>query len=424
MSTTTLLAAWVSTVLAAQIGPTDLTGDTQVLTRFSPVYGADYEPKSEYDGVGFQMLKEVPTGDDISRLAAELNVDELETRLDKLPASSSLELSPWPGSYWPTARDGINVRWNGAELSPAEKYAIAFGLDINTFLEGISKKNGVLSKSGNKACTTDEDCKSVGEGVACGIRQGEPSGRCIPLWFGICHAWAPAALLEPEPKCPVTINNVTFDRVDIKALITQTYDGAELPMFFGGNRYHGPSQIAMEDGRPSDPKYRDLNPGFLHIAMANMLGIHKRGFIIDKSADNEVWNQPVRRYNVLQKAPITSEQAGALLNKPKYPYNDHAAQLVHVKTQFDWIKEAFEDVAYVETGKVDNEMEGEEYEYILELDDAGKIVGGEWINAAITKHPDFLWFPTKRPAQDLVTDVNLSIANVRQLLLKSLASTC
>ena len=32
-------------------------------------------------------------------------------------------------------------------------------------------------------------------GESCSMREGQTSGRCIPTWWGICHAWAPAAIL-------------------------------------------------------------------------------------------------------------------------------------------------------------------------------------------------------------------------------------
>src|SRR5437764_1451237 len=38
----------------------------------------------------------------------------LEYRLDVLPAQGQAKVIPWTGSYWPTANDDINYRWDGA----------------------------------------------------------------------------------------------------------------------------------------------------------------------------------------------------------------------------------------------------------------------------------------------------------------------
>jgi hypothetical protein len=60
------------------------------------------------------------------------------------------------------------------------------------------------------------------------------------------------------------------------------------------------------------------------------------------------------------------------------------------------------------------------YHYLLELNEAGEILGGEWILGTnehpewgVSKQPDFLWFSTG-PATDY--GVPLDIANIRKLL--------
>src|SRR5687768_12153846 len=43
-----------------------------------------------------------------------------------LPLQGTSSNEAWPSTYWPTYEDSINTRWNGTELSPAEKYDRAF----------------------------------------------------------------------------------------------------------------------------------------------------------------------------------------------------------------------------------------------------------------------------------------------------------
>ena len=46
----------------------------------------------------------------------------------------------------------------------------------------------------------------------------------IAGWWGTCHAWTPASQLVPEPQHSVTVNGVTFEVGDIKALTQNAFD--------------------------------------------------------------------------------------------------------------------------------------------------------------------------------------------------------
>ena len=48
-------------------------------------------------------------------------------------------------------------------------------------------------------CTTDAEC-AADKGSVCAKRAGQTAGTCSETWFGICHAWSPAALME-KPSC-------------------------------------------------------------------------------------------------------------------------------------------------------------------------------------------------------------------------------
>ena len=146
----------------------------------------------------------------------------LEYRLDQLPMEGEANNVPWAGSYWPVYEDSINRRWDGEDSkSPSEKYGEAFG--IENVEDKVSKNHGIENFSSRKACEENSDCSEPGEGK-CAKRRGQESGTCIPTWWGICHAWAPVAIMEPEPKHPVTRNGVTFKVNDIKALVTLVYN--------------------------------------------------------------------------------------------------------------------------------------------------------------------------------------------------------
>jgi hypothetical protein len=404
-------------------------GDTAELTHSHPAFGGRIHGKvvkpavlTEQNNKAVRDLEEEMT--DIERLEAYFG-SPMETNFNELQASyssGSCEVLPWSGDYWPTYKDGINAIWKDGDASPAEKYATAFGIDVDAFKDGISLSTGVLSESYTE-CIVDSDCDVLGDGSVCGIRDGESGGYCIPTWHGICHAWAAAALYEAEPKCDVVKNNVTFHSVDMKALISQLYDGAAIDVVFTGARFNGPDSPEEMDeyGRYVDAARADINPAFFHIAAANALGKHQKTFIVDVSSDSQVWNQPVQIYEVLE-AKIVDPSALSLeyFNTATYPFNDDMSFLAKCTMRLTWTAESIEDGALTTTGRIEAYTVYEDYEYCLELDANYTIVGGEWLDSSCKSHPDFLWFPADKPTDDTVTDTGISYADLLDLIEQSL----
>eukprot|EP00644_Phytophthora_capsici_P003184 jgi/Phyca11/5713/fgenesh1_pm.PHYCAscaffold_7_\ len=315
------------------------------------------------------------------------------TTLKEQYSSASVPTTPWPGSYWPTYQDGINVIWKTGDVSASEKYAIAFGLDPTDFMNKISAKTGIDSRSSSTKCTADTDCTYRNDGSVCAKRKGVESGYCVPTWYGICHAWAPAALLEAEPQCDVVKNNQTFHVLDIKALMTDVYDGSSISTVFTGARFNGPDIPEEMDayGRYISAPRRDLGPGFFHIAITNILGKHKKPFILDVTAGSQVWNQPVRSYQVQTMELVDANEASQkYFGVSPYPFNSEMVFLAYVKTTVSWIVEAYADGPLVSSGQVDAYTVSNDYQYVLELDANYAVIGGEWVEGSKTDHPDFL----------------------------------
>ncbi|KAL4168844.1 hypothetical protein KRP22_012234 [Phytophthora ramorum] len=229
-------------------------------------------------------------------------------------------------------------------------------------------------------------------------------------------------MLEDEPQCAVTHNGVTFQPMDLKALLSDIYDGATVSTVFTGTRYNGGTDTTDEYGRHSSDSYRDLNPAYFHIAAANLLGNLNATFIADVTAGSEVWNQPVRGFKVYEQTAMSLEDAAqTFYGLEEYPWNAAAKSIVYVKTRLSWIFETYTDGPLVSSGKVDSYTTGAYYYYLLEMDDAGAIIGGEWVYDSDDDHPDFIWFPKAKPAASTVTSIGLSYADVTMLLEKSVA---
>lgn len=244
--------------------------------------------------------------------------DELEYNVDALPSEGEATQVPWPSSYWPVYEDSINYKWDGADsLSPAAKYGEAFGID--DFEDQVSEHHGIDKQSSRTECESNSDCNSA-IAESCAKREGSEEGYCIPTWWGICHAWAPVAILEPEPQQPVTRNGVEFKVNDIKAIATLAYNRSRSKFVsLRCNEDDSEDEIEYDEyQRPTgdDEECRDTNPGTYHVLLANFLGIKGESFVEDRTFDDQVWNQPLRGYRVTQMEPVTVDRAHELIGVP------------------------------------------------------------------------------------------------------------
>ncbi len=274
--------------------------------------------------------------------------DGLEYRLNELPLEGEATNVPWASSYWPVYQDSLNHRWQGADsLSTAAKYGEAFG--VEGIEDKVSRHHGIDKYKSRTACKTDDECNSdLAE--ACAKRHGAEGGFCIPTWWGICHAWAPAAILHPEPLRPVTRNGVTFEINDIKALVTLMNDKAAY-RFVSLRCDASESQGEIEYDqwqRPTgaDKACKDTNPGTYHVLLTNYLGLQGQSFVEDRTFDAEVWNQPLRGYRITEMTEVTAQQANQLVGvqpEGEFAPAEHSAEGTLAKDA--WHHEAAYDVA-------------------------------------------------------------------------------
>ena len=448
----------------------------------------------------------------------------LEYNFAKLPTAGEAANIPWAGNYWPVYQDSINDKWDGANSqSPSAKYGQAFG--VTGIEDAVSKAHGIDAQTSRKACTTNADCTSLKDGSKCAMRPGKDSGRCIPTWWGICHAWAPAAILVAEPKYPVTLNGVDFKVQDVKALVTLAHNSTNTK--FVSLRcdldLEAGSEIHFDDyGRPTgdSKECADTNAATLHILLANYLGVQKQSFVEDRTFDDEVWNQPIRGCKVLAQKDVTALEANKLIGvgpqggvttkktgsvakdawalegsvdvkagetltvsmkgtgdadlyvrfgaeptaqaydcRPykestvescsltvpasatkafigvngyaatsefeltivaggavpsTYVFNPQAVKFVSVKTEVSYISESPASTDGHLGATIDQYTHKDTYEYVLELDTNGKIIGGEWVGDSKTSHPDFLWLPLSVGSQS-VAGGKITYAKVKQI---------
>jgi hypothetical protein len=196
-------------------------------------------------------------------------------------------------------------------------------------------------------------------------------------WFGICHGWAPAALLFAEPKAVVVTSPsgqaIPFGASDVKALLS-LYTGqfAQVETKFLASRCD--KDITNDPQAAMSPECRDTNAGAFHLVLANLLGIKKQGFVADVTRDRAVWNQPVSGF----RSTIVSDQMGRSPGAALRTVREVVVQtemFYGVEVQAQW-----------NSGVTMSRSTA--YNYRLEIGVLGEIVGGEWLG---DERPDFLW---------------------------------
>ena len=155
-----------------------------------------------------------------------------------------------------------------------------------------------------------------------------------------------------------------------------------------------------------DPTCSDTNAGAFHIVMANQLGARSQAFMIDKTRDAEIWNQPVYKYeSEVVNHRLANEKAakGTVMMvevKTKLYYADDTdygwtfwnptlAGLFNLQEYFTGFLEEYKKYQEMLIHEGDETAESEypehvishaNYHYYLELDQNHNIIGGQWIS--------------------------------------------
>jgi hypothetical protein len=350
---------------------------------------------------------------------------------DRYPNALASTPVAWADTYWPSSQGSHNHRWMGASVkSPLEKYDAAFnnaaGCDTqptriygsgakaawDTYyncagpaakwqlksFQGISKMHDGIDNNGDGA--VDDYGSDHSKGVD-GI-QG---------WWGTCHAWAPAALMMPEPQHAVTLNGQRFEIADIKALTQNIFDRTSAVML--GGRCNN-EEINHDVNGSANDECSDVNPGALHVILTNFLGLRQAPLVEDRTANYEVWNQPVLGYEVTKQAEISKTAANACVGNTTagstWTYNTKAKKLYEVRATVTYLSESGAEATPVGW---ENNTSTDTYHYILELNADGKVVGGRYCTDSTNTHIDFLWSPT---GSNSPSNPNVDATKVKQLI--------
>jgi hypothetical protein len=343
---------------------------------------------------------------------------KMNHNLKELPEAAALkdERLGWSESYWPSNLGGIAFRWNSTNPMPF-KYESPKKEELLALKSQPAKLEALLSTLSPAELydiSQDDFGYSLTKKV---LKTYSPKDL---WWEGICHGWSQAAANFPEPDKNVVISKkngiaVPFGSSDVKGLLAmhEAFNAEGLYTRIGDRcAVEGkvPGEAFPEDGNvpyPSEAdansrKCADTNAGAFHIVLASMIGINSQGFVADVDRFNDVWNQPVKSYESVihwdRELPVTPADVKKGIDKrvpvsTKMIYGD--------ELEFYSPELASEGViGFVSKDPVTGttaQTEGtKQYEYILELDSFGNIVGGEWISLT---RPDMIWMKVPKDKQ-------------------------
>ncbi|MCA2961521.1 MAG: hypothetical protein IOD12_14820, partial [Silvanigrellales bacterium] len=280
----------------------------------------------------------------------------------ELPMEGKVAHPPFSGHSWKERQGGIAYRWLSG--TRAWDYTPPSADQVKGFseaqLRGLSpaEKLDLLTGRGEFPTVFSERERNDANGLS---------------WYGLCHGWALSAALFREPA-PIVMTSpsgvrIPFGSADIKALLAY-YAGEAL---FSRRQFVG---LRCWGNAPGSPACRDMNAGAFHILLANEVGRKNRSFVVELSADEEIWNKPVLSYTSQVEERRKGASAGAAPGTKEEVTVRTSVTYVH-NSEPQWEAEPKSD-----------SLKTYSYLYRLELAEGGVVVGGQWLQDFF---PDFAW---------------------------------
>jgi hypothetical protein len=396
----------------------------------------------------------------ISRLAENenplTNIFEMQRRNLE---DKNTKTQPWGGSFWPLNQGMIGNNYRNKNYFKPQQY-LSWKVNVSNFKD---RKEKVLAHiDGLKQSQLDDLAPSEKYDLLLGDKSfdltnrvwnyaetwGEmkkwgflssidlPPGYRVPegntlmaMWEGICHGWAVASGHYPRPEKTVNIKlpngkNLPFYPNDIKALVSILFAHSTMQdnVIMEGLRCNKKFPEKDEFGRYIDepdennpnaallPRCADVHPAVMHISFVNIAGIEGRSFIVDHNPKATIANQPLSGYSYKYFNPRTGKFGTlqeSIIKKAQYekdPFksarNSLANSIVGVTMDLryvDWEMPRYSPTNSPEDDKITTQT----FNYDLELDKDGNIVGGQWrtyrngrsiiFGTEDTDQPDFFW---------------------------------
>ncbi len=233
---------------------------------------------------------------------------------------------PWSGYWWPLQSGELVYGYNG-HPSPIEKYDL--------YTRGYYPAAATQSA---KEAWHDPD---------------------VPYWWGICHGWANAAILEHQDFKPAATRQIFLNVGDKKGLLSAI---------------HAEDEILWENCYFPEPFHRYL---------LNYIGEQGQAIAADLDISDEFWSYPIYSYEMTIVRGADADQV--------------QCRIRHANDQ--GIPPDYEGTVEVEKN----------YSYKLDKDAAGNYIKnrGSWLGASVADHPDIVWVPIARRPERLFIDYDV-----------------
>lgn len=353
----------------------------------------------------FSEILSAPTeNDQVTVIVPRIQYRTLEQMARASLESASLgENAPWSDDYWPFYSGLIARRYADVDFPNSNEWKVNYRYAMSVL---NSSSVDALSPAEKYDLLTGDEQNSLTRAM---WKEGEGYFRTygkVESWMGICEGWAAASIVVPRPSHSVSVMAadgktwIKFYPSDIKALASLLWSRASAQSYLTGQRCNEKDPSVGKNGRVEDGSCLDTNPATLHLAVVNQLGAGGKSLVMDATYSYEVWNQPIHSYrytlfDVKTREPSSdvSQAKVAVSDYADDPYAEnrspHAKYIVGVTLELSYVAETSPSPRETDSPE-DDAVVTAEYEYDLELNAAGEIVGGEWHQK---DHPDFLWTP-------------------------------
>jgi hypothetical protein len=258
--------------------------------------------------------------------------------LEKLPEEGSVReyRIPYSGHDYPDGNGGTDVPVGRMGVSPLRKYDHAF--NEGQLLATRFEREDIASGRRSYYVTVPNGWFS----------QTRRLVTSAPGWYGHCNGWTAATIRHAEPQQDVVRNGVTFTPADIKALLADIY------MYTETEHLGGVDHV--------------INPGTLHITLANWLGRAEHPVGVEATPGKVVYNYPIYAYktSIVRHSNNQAEVRLTAIHAVNTRYEGDASTRLRKPMYFH---------------------------YLLDLDENGEITGGSYFRDS--QQVDMLWTPLK-----------------------------
>lgn len=392
--------------------------------------------------------------------APSLLNEKLESSFTALPVVSQINALPWAGHVWPVSEGSITSSWDGAGTeSPARKYERAFGgVKVEEKVVRTAQELGrartaaaLLLPEPKRAVVRNEvefkvqDLKALATlahadatGKAVTLPQSSSAGAfhlVLTNYVGVMKqpiGWDRGAQSEPVRAFRIT-GKTQVTAAEANRLIgapeadrvIASLDGAVAKdewTHLGGFAVSANERVAVRmtgggdadlfvafDAQPTEHAY-DCRP---------LAGGSVETCTLDAPPNDARLFVSVRGFAPASDFKVDIVASGQM--PTAYVANPQAASFVHIQAEVELVSASPAHLDGNLATQIDAFTHTERLSYVLELDGAGDVLGGEWVGDSERAHPEALWLPVARAAAPIAGGA-MSWANIKSLLDESVSS--